>query len=717
VLERGPVDPPAWDAASALLHARLTPSDLDDLRRHRGGDYLALWEVADEAQRRRIDLIWAAHLGLAGPLASTGLVAGMPPSDVHAMAQGPLAAGGDHALADVVLGALETSGLTLDSRSAVLDFGSSSGRVTRVLAAARPEVTWLGCDPNEQAIAWAQEHLPMAAFFRSPQRPPLDLADGALDAVFAVSIWSHFAQDAALAWLEEMHRVVRPGGRLLLTTHALQSVALDVASGRLLRPAAREAVAAMLRGEHHFVDVWGAEGDWGVVDPSWGDAWFTSEWLAARATPGWSLRLHVPGGLDGNQDLMVLERDAPRTRPARAGVVEPRVSAVIRLDRRPEQVARLVRLVAPHVDEVVVAAAQDVDEAGLALVADAQPEQLLRLPAGTAPGAAEAFLTSRVDADWILRLDGDDVPSAALLRDLRRLVRDPETVALRLPRRWVWPDGERFLAQRPWWPDAQVRLVRTTPGAVHDDGGPRPLGPWHDAEQPLLHLDLVRSDRAQRERRVADAPADLPPIDGLSPFVAYYLPEAHPVEPRTQRLDAADRAVLAYVLDGTGEAPPEPRGLRRRRPATDVPVVPAAEVEAARPTAEPPAPVPLAVTEGVRWDPGRARVRLEAADLDARAATGVPGSVRARLHHEGALDLSDAPQPGVRVRARWDGAAEEVLTGLSARVRPGDARVLDVAFAAPAASGAAVLLLDVVDGQDRPLGATLRLALEVRPSA
>ena len=38
----------------------------------------------------------------------------------------------------------------------VLDFGSSSGRVLRILAAARPDLRCLGCDPNEDAIAWAE---------------------------------------------------------------------------------------------------------------------------------------------------------------------------------------------------------------------------------------------------------------------------------------------------------------------------------------------------------------------------------------------------------------------------------------------------------------------------------------------------------------------------------------------------------------------------------
>lgn len=726
VLAREPVTPPTWDTASALLHARLTDADRADLERHRGGDFLELWEAADEAQRRRIDLIWAAHLALPGPLASTGLVPQMPPEDVHAMAHGPLAAGGDHGLADVVLGALQTAGLHLAPGSAVLDFGASSGRVTRVLAAARPDVTWLGCDPNAEAVAWAREHLPMAEFFPSPLRPPLDLADGSLDAAFAISIWSHFAEGPALEWLAEMHRVLRPGGRLLLTTHGFPSVAETVASGRLDRWVAREAVGAMLRGEHHFVDVWGEEGDWGVVDPSWGDAWFTPEWLAARATPRWAVRLHVPGGLDGNQDLVVLERCADPVAPpapAVAPVRPARISAWIRFHRHPEQIARLVKFVAPHVDEVVLVADEQVDAAGLETVADALPDRLLRVPRVMPPESANAYLARQMRGDWVLQLDGDEVPSPALLRDLRRLTADRENVAFRLVRLWVWPDAEHVLAQRPWWPDSQVRLARTHEGAVHHSGrmhvGPRVLGPWHDVEHTLLHLDLVETDRAARERKVAvyAQQAELPRLEGLPFNEAYYLPEAREQRPAVIPLGDEDRAAVAYVLHGEGAEPPAPRRLRRRRPATDVPVVPVEDLDAARLAEDPPGPAPLARTEGVVWDPARARVRLEVVDLDLRTfATGERG-VWVRLHHEGELDLSDAPGPGVRARSRWEGSDQApFLTGLSARVRPGDVRYLGIRLLAPPETGPAILLLDVVDGDDRPLCDPVRLALEILPA-
>ncbi len=41
--------------------------------------------------------------------------------------------------------------------------------------------------------------------------------------MFAISVWSHFSATGALTWLQELHRIVQPGGHVLLTSHGLQA--------------------------------------------------------------------------------------------------------------------------------------------------------------------------------------------------------------------------------------------------------------------------------------------------------------------------------------------------------------------------------------------------------------------------------------------------------------------------------------------------------------
>ena len=190
----------------------------------------------------------------------------------------------------------------------VLDFGASSGRVLRAVAAGRPDLRCIGCDPNEAAIAWAAEHLPMARFFASPQRPPLDLAGGSVDLVYAVSIWSHFAEPPAVEWLKEMHRVLAPGAALVMTTHGLDCLTTLLRREHVSEQTAAAAASSMLQGRLHFVDVFGPDGDWGVKDDGWSNAYFTLEWLLSATGDDWSVRLDWNGALDQVQDVIVLER-------------------------------------------------------------------------------------------------------------------------------------------------------------------------------------------------------------------------------------------------------------------------------------------------------------------------------------------------------------------------------------------------------------------------
>ena len=241
-------------------------------------------------------------------LARTGLLAVEPPADVHAMCRGADCVARSIETADLVLGALERAGATLAPGARALDFGCISGRVVRVLAAARPDVTWLGCDPNQAAIAWASGNLPVAEFVANEQDPPLPLGTGTVDAAYAISIWSHFDADAGLAWLAELHRVLRPGGLLVITAAGLANVAALTGGWGVPEEYARAAWAALSTTGFWWADAFGEEGDWGVVHPSWGSAYFTPEWLLARILPDWSLRLYEPGRLLRVQDVYVLER-------------------------------------------------------------------------------------------------------------------------------------------------------------------------------------------------------------------------------------------------------------------------------------------------------------------------------------------------------------------------------------------------------------------------
>jgi SAM-dependent methyltransferase len=247
--------------------------------------------------------------GVPGVEQATGLSAAMPPADVHAMTHAIEATGGSLYYGDIVVDSLAGAGTPLEPGSRVLDFGCSSGRVSRVLKAYEPGADYTACDPNAPAIEWAAENLPGIRFLVSPLAPPLELEPESYDAAFAISVWSHFDKEPGLAWLEEMRRVLKPGGTLLLTTQGFASV-----RGFIERdPSAGN--QDFMRGLVHWLYVEGFvffpifDGDdWGVPAEGWGMAFMTPEWLLSQTTPAWRTLLYRPGAVEGSQDLFVLQK-------------------------------------------------------------------------------------------------------------------------------------------------------------------------------------------------------------------------------------------------------------------------------------------------------------------------------------------------------------------------------------------------------------------------
>lgn len=98
----------------------------------------------------------------------------------------------------------------------ILDFGCGAGRMTRHLAAEAAAGEVWGVDIHAEAIHWAQAHLPPFHFVTTTTAPHLPFEDRSVDLVLAGSVWTHIG-DLDDAWLLELRRLLKPGGRLYLT--------------------------------------------------------------------------------------------------------------------------------------------------------------------------------------------------------------------------------------------------------------------------------------------------------------------------------------------------------------------------------------------------------------------------------------------------------------------------------------------------------------------
>ncbi len=101
----------------------------------------------------------------------------------------------------------------------VLEWGCGPGRVIRHLGEFLPAGCELhGTDINPSTIEWCRQHLPGIHFSLNQLVPPLCYAGESMDVVIARSVFTHLSEVNHLLWKEELLRILRPGGVLLVTT-------------------------------------------------------------------------------------------------------------------------------------------------------------------------------------------------------------------------------------------------------------------------------------------------------------------------------------------------------------------------------------------------------------------------------------------------------------------------------------------------------------------
>lgn len=350
----------------------------------------------------------------------------------------------------------------------------------------------------------------------------------------------------------------------------------------------------------------------------------------------------------------------------------------------PGRLVALLRVCRTHVDEIVVALDDRVDPERAA-AAIALADRVVRVPYAPPPERMLPWLYAQCSGDWILKLDDDEVPSAALL-DCLPAMADPAVTHLWFPRRWLFGDAGTYLDAFPWVPDFQLRLsvndsrLVRFPGVLHV-----PIevaGPARYADVPIYHLDLLRP-HAERESKVGEYERERPGlrVGGLAFNHAIYLPELS--DPLLAEVPAEDRAVIDSVL----ELSAEPAG-----PAPDLPRATREEIDALWPRRR-------------LDDDAHLSVRTAPARLEA----GERAQVELLLHNRGVAPLASE---AVQIGSRWAGAPG-LWTPLAAAVPPGAESIVVATVEAPLTPGPHTVELDLVRKGSRWLGASVQISIEV----
>lgn len=321
------------------------------------------------------------------------------------------------------------------------------------------------------------------------------------------------------------------------------------------------------------------------------------------------------------------------------------------------------------------------------------------------PGPIEgniAAVHAACSHDWVLRVDADEVVSAALVRALPSLVGTDAARQYAFTRRWLTADADAWLDERPWWPDFQVRLVRRSTAKFSAEvHAPVELdAPRLFVDAPIYHANAVLLTPAERQRKVLEY--EVVHLGGPRTLredtVAVYEPERR-VGVATAPVPAEDERAIASLLAAADRPQPDrPRTLRKQDADGSV---------------------------AATWLHARAagtEAAFRVAERDLRLTTGEPRSVLVHVANT-SPDAWRAGQavgaPGVVLGTAWllaDGARADGPRSLLPADLPAGEELLVPIDLGGVPAGASELHLGVVDEGVRWLDGELVLPVDPSPA-
>jgi len=118
---------------------------------------------------------------------------------------------------DILEALRKASPAPVNSFTSILDFGVGVGRLARMFKGLRGRYT--GVDVDKRHVEWVSSALDHVTAVASTPRQPLPFTDNSFDCAISISVFTHMTQKDQFFYLEELSRVMRPGGLAFFTVH------------------------------------------------------------------------------------------------------------------------------------------------------------------------------------------------------------------------------------------------------------------------------------------------------------------------------------------------------------------------------------------------------------------------------------------------------------------------------------------------------------------
>lgn len=201
-------------------------------------------------------------------------------------------------LARVIVDALQRQQMALDHLD-VLDFACGPGRVIRDFHRLVPGARLVGSDIDSEAIEWTRANLAdIGSFHVNAVVTPTDFVNDAFDVIYSISLFTHLDEASQDAWLQELVRLLRPGGVLVTTVHGRAAMASCTLAERA--ELERDGIAFRVDRKGRFkLD--------GLPD-FYQTTFHSRAYIERHWTQFLDLKEYREGGIHGHQDLVVLAK-------------------------------------------------------------------------------------------------------------------------------------------------------------------------------------------------------------------------------------------------------------------------------------------------------------------------------------------------------------------------------------------------------------------------